>query len=95
MDLAAWRDLIIVIWGIIGMVALVFICIIIFLFYKKIDPLLASSCLLVNRVEEMVDYADKEVFRPVTKLGSVLHGIIESISLFNKLFRKKDDDDDE
>ena len=50
MDLAAWRDLIIVIWGIVGTVALIFICIIVYMFYRRTMSLLDSADLVVAKL---------------------------------------------
>ncbi len=94
MDIAAWRDLVIVIWGSIGVLALIFICIIIFLFYRKAASLMDSADSVVVRVDGIVDYVDKEVIRPVAQMGTMIEGIIKGISLIKELFKKKEDDDE-
>lgn len=94
MDLAAWRDLIIVIWGIVGTVALIFICIIVYMFYKRTMSLLESADLVVDKVGEVIDFADREVLRPVTQIGTLIQGIVQGISLFKDMFKKKEDDDE-
>jgi hypothetical protein len=94
MDLAAWRDLIIVIWGIVGTVALIFICIIAYMFYKRTMSLLESADLVVAKVGEVIDFADREVLRPVTQIGTLIQGIVQGISLFKDMFKKKEDDDE-
>jgi hypothetical protein len=95
MDLGAWRDLIIVIWGIVGTIALIFICTIAYLFYKRTMSLLESADLVVAKVGDVIDFADREVLRPVTQLGTMIQGIIQGISLFKDMFNKKEEDDDE
>ena len=94
MDLAAWRDLVIVIWGLVGALALIFICIIIFLFYRKTSALIESADSVVVRVGGVVDYVDREVIRPVTQMGTMIEGIIKGISLIKELFKKKEEDDE-
>ena len=94
MDLAAWRDLVIVIWGLVGTIAFIFICIIIYRFYTRTMSLLESADLVVAKVGDVIDYADREVIRPVTQFGTMIQGIIQGISLFKDIFKKKEEDDE-
>jgi hypothetical protein len=94
MDLAAWRDLVIVIWGLVGVLAIIFICIILFLFYRKTSTLIESADAVVVQVGGVVDYVDREVIRPVTQVGTMIEGIIKGISLIKELFKKREEDDE-
>jgi hypothetical protein len=94
MDLAAWRDVIIVIWGTVGTLALIFICTIVYLFYKRTMSLLESADVVVAKVGDVIDFADREVLRPVAQFGALIQGIIQGISLFKDMFKKKEDDDE-
>ena len=94
MDLATWRDMIIVIWGIIGILASIIVAIVMILMYKKTTTLVELSRLVVERVGDIVDYADEELIRPMTQLGAVIKGIAKGVSLVSKLFSKKEEDDD-
>lgn len=94
MDLAGWRDLVIIIWGLITTVAVVFIATIIYQFYKRTIALLESADLVVAKVGDIVDYADKEVIRPVTQFGTMVQGIIQGVSLFSNIFKRKEDQDE-
>jgi len=95
MDLAAWRDLVIVIWGFIAILALIFTCIIGLLLYRKLASLIESSTSVVTQVGGIVDYVDNEVIRPITQVGSLIEGIVKGIAMVRDLFKKKEDDDDE
>ncbi len=94
MDLSGWRDLVIIIWGVVATIALVFISVIIYLFYKRTMSLLESADMVVSKVADIVDYADKEVIRPVTQLGTIIQGILQGISLFSSIFKKKERQDE-
>ncbi|MGA2158590.1 MAG: hypothetical protein ABSG90_05170 [Dehalococcoidia bacterium] len=94
MDLSGWRDLVIIIWGVVATIALVFISVIIYLFYKRTMSLLESADMVVGKVADIVDYADKEVIRPVTQLGTMIQGILQGISLFSSIFKKKERQDE-
>jgi len=89
-ELSAWRDIVLIIWGLVATVAMVFICVMLFLFYRKTISVLDSSDLMVNKVSEMVDYVNKEVVRPVSRLGTMAQGIMQGISIFGSIFNKKE-----
>jgi|GEM_PF-406495 len=97
MDLSWWRDLAIVVWAGIATVALVFVCIIVLLLYRRLVPLmksadtvLESADTVVNKVGDVVDYTRQEVISPVVQLGSAVQGIAQGITLIVDLFRKKE-----
>ncbi|MGA2158960.1 MAG: hypothetical protein ABSG90_07060 [Dehalococcoidia bacterium] len=94
MDLSSWRDIILIIWGVVATVAIVFISVIMFLFYRRTISLLESTDLVVARVSAIVDYAEKEIVRPVKQFGNMFQGIVQGISVFSSLFRKKEDQDE-
>jgi len=97
MDLSWWRDLVIVVWAGIATVALVFVCIIVFLLYRRLVPLMKSADMVlesadsvVNKVGDVVDYTRQEVISPVVQLGNAVQGIAQGITLIVDLFRKKE-----
>jgi len=94
MDLALWRDLVIIIWGVIGTIALVFICVIAYLFFRRTISLIESADTVVAKVSDIVNYAEKEVIRPVSQFGAMIQGIVQGVDLFKNVFRKKEDDDE-
>ena len=94
MELSSWRDIILIIWGLVATVAMTFISIILFLFYRKTISVLDSTDLMVNKVSEIVDYVNKEVVRPVSRLGTMAQGIMQGISIFGSIFNKKEVQDD-
>jgi hypothetical protein len=92
MDLVAWRDLIIVVWGIIGILASIIISIVIILMYKQTTTLVESAKLVVERVGDIVDYTDEELIQPLTQFGSVIKGIARGVSFVSRFFKKKEED---
>lgn len=94
MNLADWRDLMIVIWGAVGILILIFVGVIIFLFYRKLSTLLDSANYVVDKVGYVIDYTDEEMVRPIMKLGAMIKGIIQGIEVFKKIFHNKVDDDE-
>lgn len=94
MELSSWRDIILVIWGLVATVAMVFISVILFLFYRKMVTVLDSTDLVVNKVGNIVDYIDTEVVRPVSRFGTMFQGIMQGISIFGSIFNKKEVQDE-
>jgi len=93
-ELSSWRDIILIIWGLVATVAMVFISVILFLFYRKTISVLDSTDLMVNKVNEIVDYVNAEVVRPVSRFGTMFQGIMQGISIFGSIFNKKEVQDE-
>jgi hypothetical protein len=93
MNLADWRDMMIVIWGTVGTLTLVFICVIAFLFYRKLSTLLDSANDVFSKVGDVIEYADEEIIRPVIQFGTMIKGVIQGIDVFKKIFHNKGDDE--
>ena len=93
-EISWWRDLVIVILGLIATIALIFISIIVFLFYKRTMSLLESADSVVGKVSEIIDYADKEVIKPVLQFGTMVQGIVQGFSYFSNMFKKKEESND-
>ena len=90
MDLSWWRDLVIVIWGLITAITAVCICILVFLLYKKLVPLVEDANIVVGKVGDVVDYTREEVISPVVQFASAAQGIVQGITLIADIFKKKE-----
>jgi hypothetical protein len=91
MDISWWRDLVIVILGFIATVAIVFLSIISFMFYRRTMTLMNSANEVVDKVSVIVDYTEKEIMQPILQFGTVIQGVVQGVSFFTNLFRKKED----
>lgn len=94
MDLSLWRDITLIIWGSVATIAMVFISVILFLFYHKTSALLESTDLMVAKASGIVDYIDNELIKPVSRLGTMAQGILQGISIFSSIFKKKENQDE-
>jgi hypothetical protein len=94
MEISWWRDLVIVIWGLVATVAVVIMTIIAYLFYKKVSTLLDSADYAVAKASDILDYAEQEVLQPVIQLGTILQGVVQGVSFFSNIFRKKEGKDE-
>jgi len=89
-ELSSWRDIILIIWGLVATVAMVFISVILFLFYRKTVTVLNSTDLIVNKASDIMDYVNTQVVRPVSRFGTMFQGIMQGISIFGSIFNKKE-----
>ena len=90
MDLSFWRDLVIVVWGIIATLALIFFCVLILLVYRRLMPLMENTDTVILKVGDVVDYTKAEVISPVVQFTSAVQGILQGINLIADIFRKKE-----
>ncbi len=90
MELASFRDLVLIIWGLVATIAIIYLCVISSLFYKRVSTLLASMNQAALKVKEIADHAQEEVLVPLGRIGTFLRGINQGISFVNKLFNKKE-----
>jgi len=91
MDITWWRDLVIVVLGLITTIAIVFLSIIIYMFYKRTVTLMNSANEVVDKVGAIVDYTEQEVMQPILQFGTVVQGIVQGVSFFTNMFKKKGD----
>lgn len=94
MELSFWRDIILIIWGLVATIATVFISTILFMFYRKTTAVFDTTDLMVNKVSQIVDYVNMEVVRPVSRFGTMIQGVMQGISIFGSIFKKKEKQDE-
>jgi predicted PurR-regulated permease PerM len=88
MSIEWFRDLIIVIYGFLGIIVLIFVIIIASLIYKKTRTVLNSIQATTNEVKQIIDTIKIEFVDPIVQAMAVVQGIKQGISTISKLFRK-------
>lgn len=91
MDISWWRDMMIIIWGFITTIAVTFLCVIVYRFYRKTILILRSADSLVAKANEVVDYTEDKVLKPAMQFGEVVQGLAQGIGLFANMFKKKEE----
>lgn len=95
MEISWWRDLVIVIWGLVATVAVIIIAVVACILYKRIVKLLDSANSIAIRANDLIDYAEEEVLKPAVQFGTLIQGVIQGVGLITDLFKKKEDKKDE
>ena len=90
MELSSLRDLVLVIWGLIASVAIIYLCVMVGILYRRINIFLSSMNTAALKVREIAGKVQEEVFTPLSQIGSFLRGINQSIAFINKLFNRKE-----
>jgi len=90
LELSSLRDLVLVIWGLIASISIIYLCIMVGILYRRINVFLFSMNTASLKVKEIVEKVQDEVFNPLTQIGSFLRSINQGIAFINKLFIKKE-----
>lgn len=99
MNISELRDLIIVIWGIIGIIALtvisILMAVLMLTFYRYMKPLIDAMQVTlgkvdatVSKVQEVLDYTSDNVVKPLIHLASVIQGASRGFSIIEKFFKR-------
>ena len=92
MTIGWFRDLIIIIYGLLGAVFLVFMIFIIMSLYNRVKVILDSAKVTAANIQEISTVAKEQMVRPIMQVGSVFQGIakwIETIGAYVKKFKSK------
>ena len=92
MSIEWFRDLIIIIWGIVSTVVIVFMGVLAFLFYQRIRPALDSLKATTKTMENITSVVGEQVAGPLAKVAAFVQGIRQAVSLVSQLRNKKEED---
>lgn len=93
MSIEWFRDLIIIIFGIGATVAVVILVVLAFMFYFRLKPLLDSMKKTAGTVAKITSTVETEMAGPMAQIISFVQGIRQAIGLFNRFFRKEEEED--
>jgi hypothetical protein len=89
------RDLIICIYGIVGIIVLIFLSIIGAMLYRKVQAVMTTVKSTTENVNSIVTTVKSDFVGPVLQITSVVHSIRQIVSLINSIFKKSGDEQDE
>ena len=88
MTIEWFRDLIIIIYGLVGAVFLVSIGIMAFLLFRRLKVILDSLALTSANIQEISTVAKEQMVGPIMQVGSVFQGITRWIEMISGYFKK-------
>jgi hypothetical protein len=92
MDDATIRDLIIITYGILGIVLLVSGAVLAFLLYGKVAPILDDVNSIMDKVKTLSTYASKEIVEPLIALSVAIQSVAEGLRQLRRIFSGKGSD---
>jgi hypothetical protein len=90
MGIEWFRDLVICISGLVITVVVIFVAVLSFLLYKRVQPILHSLKVTTAAVQEVTSTVKDEVIKPISQFGALIRGIAEGIQLVAQFFKKKE-----
>jgi len=90
MDLSSFRDIVLIVWGLIASAAAIYLCVVIAMVRRQAASALVSLKGAAEQVRAIADQVDKEVVGPLSKIGSMLRGINQVVGFISKLINGKE-----
>jgi len=91
MSLAEFRDLIIVIFGIGGLLALIIMVLLAFLLYYRLKPILDSVKETTKTVQRITSSVEEAVVKPIAQITSFIQGIRNALGLVKRFTNREED----
>jgi hypothetical protein len=88
-----FRDLVIIIFGLGATVAVIILVVLAFMFYFRLKPLLDSMKKTAGTVAKITSTVETEMAGPMAQIISFVQGVRQAIGLFNRFFRKEEEED--
>ena len=81
------RDLVIVIWGIVGIIVLIILAVLMLSLYSRLRTILDMAKTTVGTVREMTFYVRDQVVEPLVKLAAVIQGVSAGVGVLVDFIR--------
>ena len=91
MDIAWFRDLIIVIFGIGATAAVVIMVVLAFILYFRIKPILDSIKAITKTIERVTTSVEEEVAKPIAQMVAFVQGIRNAMGMVKRFTKREED----
>ena len=88
MSIDWFRDLTIIIYGVVGAVFLIAVGIMAFALFRRITVILDSLKVTTANIEEISTVAKEQIVRPIVQFGTIFQGIAKWIEVISAYFKK-------
>jgi hypothetical protein len=83
-----FRDLTIIIYGVVGAVFLIAVGIMAFALFRRITVILDSLKVTTANIEEISTAAKEQIVRPIIQFGTIFQGLTKWIEVISAYFKK-------
>jgi hypothetical protein len=87
-----FSDLVICIFGLAVTVAVIFLAVLAFLFYRRLRPVLDSLKATTKTVENLSSCVEVEVAGPLAQVAAFVQGIRQAVGLVRGFTKRKEED---
>ena len=88
MTIEWFRDLTIIIYGLVGTLFLIFIGIMAFSLFRRLKVILDSLKVTSANIQEISTVAKEQMVKPLIQMGSIFQGITRWIEMIGSYFKK-------
>jgi hypothetical protein len=89
MDIAWFRDLVIVVCGIMSFLVLAAILIMMVALFRRFSGIMDSLKVTAKNIEELSISARNEIISPLARIGAIIKGISRGVEAVSGIFRRK------
>jgi len=87
-----FSDLVICIFGLAVTVVVIFLAVLVFLFYRRLRPVLDSLKATTKTVENLSSCVEVEVAKPLAQVAAFVQGIRQAVGLVSRFSKRKEED---
>ncbi len=88
MDVELFRDLIIIISGILVILTAIFVILVSYLMYRRMNSILKSVKTTAARIEALTVITSDEISRPLVQAAGLIQGLACGIRTISRIFKK-------
>jgi hypothetical protein len=88
MDIAWFRDLVICVWGLVATLLMIFIAILVFLLYRKVQVVIKSVEMTSSTISRITSTLEDDIISPIVKLVPLAQGIRLGADFISRLFKR-------
>lgn len=88
MDIGWFRDLVIIVWGIMAIFVLAAILILTVALFRRFSVIMDSLKVTAKNIEEISTSARNEIISPLAQIGTIIKGISRAMESIGHIFRK-------
>ena len=92
MDIAWFRDLIIVIFGIAATASVIVVVVLAFMLYYRIQPVVKSVEKSAKTIERITTGIEEVVAKPIAQIGSFIQGLRNALGIFKRFTGRQEED---
>ena len=85
-----FRDLFIIIFGLVGTVALIFISILAYKVYRRTKSILDAAKATSGTIRGISSYVGDEVVKPMVQVVALIQGVRQGIDAVSRFFKKQE-----